>query len=89
MAVFDTMVRISHHGKMTHPQNEPVEIVISAFQGVRATARALGINDPSTISKWRKNRSIPSSRYQQILSKARELGLNLSAEDLIIGRKAS
>lgn len=68
----------------------PAERVIQAFHGVRATARALGRN-PSSISRWRKSREeggtggrVPSNIQESVLVLARERGVALTAEDLII-----
>lgn len=73
----------------------PAERVIDAFRGVRATARALGRN-PSSISRWRKPRDeggtggrVPSSLQAEVLQKAREAGIPLTAADLIEFRTAA
>ena len=73
----------------------PADRVIAAFQGVRATARALGRN-PSSISRWRKPRDeggtggrVPSALQSEILDAAKKAGLKLSAEDLIVASKAA
>lgn len=70
----------------------PAEYVIHVFRGVRAAARALG-RDPSSVSKWRlpKERKgcdgfVPGPVRQTILTKARELGLDIDSEDLDYGR---
>lgn len=70
----------------------PAEYVIHVFGGVRATARALG-KYPSTISKWQNYKDkegqigqIPTSAQKLILEKARELGLQISADELIYGK---
>lgn len=68
----------------------PADRVITAFGGVRATARALGRN-PSSISRWRKPREeggtggrVPSALQVDILNGAKAAGLSLTAEDLIV-----
>jgi len=73
----------------------PADRVISAFGGVRATARALGRN-PSSISRWRKPREeggtggrVPSSLQASILTGAKAAGLSLTAEDLIVATLAA
>ena len=73
----------------------PADRVISAFGGVRATARALGRN-PSSISRWRKPREeggtggrVPSSLQSEILQGAKSAGLTLTAEDLIVASLAA
>jgi transposase-like protein len=67
----------------------PAEKVIAAFGGVRATARALGINS-SSVSRWKMpaekrglDGRVPSVHQGPILRLAREAGLSLKAEDLI------
>ncbi len=76
-------------------QATPADKVIAAFQGVRATARVLGRN-PSSVSRWRKSREdggtggrVPSNLQEAVLLAARQQGLNLTAEDLIISSAAA
>jgi hypothetical protein len=65
----------------------PAEIVIKSFGGVHATSRAIG-RSASAISLWKKKDGlVPSSILQTVLLKARELNLDLCAEDLILGRE--
>lgn len=68
----------------------PADKAINAFGGVRALARALERN-PSSVVRWRKPKdeggsagAVPSALQGRILSMARERGLNLTAEDLIL-----
>lgn len=72
----------------------PADKVIAAFQGVRATARALNRN-PSSISRWRKSREdggtggrVPSGLQEVVLREARRRGLALTADDLILSSAA-
>lgn len=67
----------------------PAARVISAFGGVRATARIVRRNS-STISRWLKPRTdggtgglIPSSLQKAILDYAAANGIAISAGDLI------
>ena len=67
----------------------PADKVISAFGGVRATARLLELNS-SSVSRWRMPAEkrglagrVPSVHQGVILRLARERGLELSAADLI------
>lgn len=67
----------------------PADNVIQAFGGVRALARALGLNS-SSVSRWRMpsekrglSGRVPSIHQATILRIARERGLPLSAADLI------
>jgi hypothetical protein len=73
----------------------PAQYVIKVFKGVRATARALG-RSPSSVSKWTKSRElrgtggeIPRGALGPLLSKAKELGLDLNAQDLLLGREVA
>ncbi len=71
----------------------PADYVVRVFKGVRATARLIG-RSPTSVSKWTmpkakrgSNGMIPSQAQRIILLKARALGLDLTAEDLILGRE--
>lgn len=71
---------------------KPAEYVIHVFRGVSATARALG-RDRSSVCKWRLPRErrgcdgqVPGGVRQAILSKAKELGLDINSDDLDFGR---
>jgi hypothetical protein len=75
-------------------KSTPADKVIEAFDGVRATARALGRN-PSSVSRWRKSREdggtdgrIPSNLQEAVIQAARSRGLTLTAEDLIFSTAA-
>lgn len=67
----------------------PAARVITAFGGVRATARIIGRNS-STISRWLKPRAeggtgglIPSNLQKSILDHAAAQGMKITAVDLI------
>lgn len=69
----------------------PADIVISRFDGVRPLARLLG-KDPSTIHRWRMPASkgglegrVPSAVQSKLMDLARERGIALTADELIIG----
>lgn len=73
----------------------PAEHTIKQFGGVRALARALG-RYPSTISRWQKSRDVdgcegrvPTSVQRKILEIARERGLDITPNDLVLGRASS
>lgn len=73
----------------------PAEYVIRVFKGVRATARVLG-RSPSSVSKWTKSRAnrgtdgqIPRAAMWPLLAKAREMELDLSPNDLLLGREVA
>lgn len=70
----------------------PADYVIKAFGGVRATARAIG-RDKSSVSVWRQPRSkkgtgglIPHKAQPLVLRAAQDRGLDITPNDLIIGR---
>lgn len=63
----------------------PPEVVIREFGGVRKLARLLGKN-PSGISRWKRRKRVPTACQRRILELARERGVNITAEDLIMGR---
>jgi hypothetical protein len=76
------------------PNSTPADKVIKAFDGVRATARALGRN-PSSVSRWRMSREdggtggrVPSNLQESVLLEAQKRGLCLTAEDLILSTAA-
>jgi hypothetical protein len=70
---------------------KPAELVIEAFGGVRPLARLLG-KSPSTVCRWRADKphgtggAIPSSVQKRLLYMAGERGIELTAQDLIVGR---
>lgn len=73
----------------------PAQHVINTFKGVRAAARIIGCG-PMTVSRWcfpkekKGGEGRVGSAFQKtILLKARALGLDLTAEDLILGREIS
>lgn len=75
--------------KFTPAGTSPAARVITAFGGVRATARIV-LRNSSTISRWLKPRIdggtgglIPSSLQQAILDHARANDIAISAADLI------
>lgn len=70
----------------------PAQYVFFKFGGVRATARALGL-DPSGVCRWTKLRSVggrggdvPNSAQKKILILAKAASLDITPEDLIFGR---
>lgn len=67
----------------------PAAKVIKVFGGVRATARALGLN-ASSVSRWPKPAAqrglagrVPSMHQARILKIAKKTGLEITAADLI------
>lgn len=86
-----TNTRVSSSGGVVHLS--PAEYVIFCFQGVRATARAIG-RTPSAVSKWQKYKDkdgrvggVPRALQSDILAAAKKQGLDITADDLIYGRK--
>lgn len=63
----------------------PVQLVIRQFGGVRRLAKAIG-RDPAAVSRWQKNGTIPSSAQRRLLEIALELGIEITAHDIIFGR---
>lgn len=65
----------------------PAEYVIFKFGGVIRTAEALG-RDKSAISRWlhKPGGLIPNQMQATVLKRARELKIDITAEDLIVGR---
>lgn len=71
----------------------PAEYVIYIFGGVRKTARICG-RHYSSVSKWQNYvdsegqvGNIPTPVKPILLKEAKKLGLDLTAEDLIYGRR--
>lgn len=70
----------------------PAQYVVFAFGGVRRAARAIG-RSPCQLSKWPKPEEvkgcggrIPAKAQRTVLEVAKKLGIDISAEDLIMGR---
>lgn len=71
----------------------PAEYVIYAFGGVRKTARILG-RQPGAICKWRtrdsertEKGSVPGYLHKRIVEKAKDLGYDITYQDLAEGRE--
>jgi hypothetical protein len=52
------------------------------FGGIRPMAQALG-ESPSTVQTWKKTGRVPSIKQPDLLEKANELGLAVTAEDVV------
>jgi hypothetical protein len=70
----------------------PAEWVIRQFGGVSLLARAIG-RTPQAVSKWRASRwsqgtdgRIPGGLHEKILREAKRLELDVTVEDLVLGR---
>lgn len=64
---------------------DPPTYVIGLLGGPRATGRFVGRSHAAVI-KWRKVGMIPPECQRTLLLAARTHGLDLTAEDLILGR---
>lgn len=81
---------------LEYPMNaSPAEYVISVFGGVRALGRAIG-RSPGSVSRWQRAKSnrgtggdIPRAAQKLILDQAKKEGLDITANDLIHGRKVT
>ena len=69
----------------------PADRVITAFGGVRETARAVARN-PSSISRWRSSKEdggtggrVPGPIQGTVLAAAKQRGIQLTADDLMPG----
>ena len=59
--------------------------VIETFGGIRAMARTLGHKNPTTVQGWKERGFIPARHQTEVLARAREIGLDLRAEDFFPG----
>lgn len=77
----------------------PAECVMEAFDGVRETARILGINQGS-VSRWtdglepgekrlRRSGAVPIHHFERLLAEAQARGKNLTLEHLVFGRDSA
>lgn len=80
-------------GKVATRWISPAEYVIGVCGGTSKAAEVFGIL-PNYISSWKRSKDrkgcggeIPRSQQKLILLKARELGLDITAEDLVLGRE--
>lgn len=71
----------------------PAEYVVYVFKGVRKAGLALG-RSAAAVSKWNKSKKnkgsggrIPSVAQLSILKVAKKRGLDITPEDLVIGRE--
>ena len=56
--------------------------LFARFGGIRPMGRKLGI-DFSTVAGWKRARRVPAEHQPLILRRAEELGLGVTAEDVI------
>lgn len=58
----------------------PAQKILDRFGGLNAAARALGL-PVSTVQHWGITGFVPARRQPLVLEKARELGVDIKAED--------
>ena len=80
------MLHLWQYIDMETTSNTPYELCIQEFGGVRELARQIG-RDAGSVSKWRRQGTIPTSIQKKLLEKAWELNLNISAHELIFGKE--
>lgn len=59
-----------------------VNSIIAVFGGIRPTARALGIGNPSIVQGWIKRGRIPARHIRHIVETAAARGESISLERL-------
>jgi hypothetical protein len=64
----------------------PAQCVITAFGGVRATARAVG-RQPGAVIQWRRLGFVPPRIQATVLSMALAGQVAITAAELILGRE--
>ena len=64
----------------------PYDLCIAEFGGVRELARQIG-RDAGSVSKWSRKGTIPTSIQKKLLERAWDLGLQISAHELIFGKQ--
>lgn len=72
---------------------KPAEYIIHVFGGITAAANAIGL-DKSSVHKWKRPKEnkgcdglIPTHAQQKIIAIAKEKGLDITPNDLILGRE--
>jgi len=67
-----------------------MQTVFDKFGGTRPMAAHLN-EAPSTVNGWKSERRIPATKQPAVLAKAEELGLPVTAEDVVfpMGRVAA
>ena len=59
---------------------KPAERIIAAFGGLTKTAQALGL-PVTTVQGWKERGYIPAPRQGRVLSRARDLGVDITETD--------
>lgn len=86
--LMDIVLRMWQHQPMENLHIPPVEILISAFGGVRPLARAIS-RDPAAVCRWRKQGTVPTEMQRKILELAWDKGIAMTAHEMIFGRKTA
>jgi len=68
--------------RMSTDHTKPAKKIITAFGGINPAARALGLT-ASTVQGWWERGFIPAPRQAGVLSRARDLGLDITADDFM------
>lgn len=66
-------------------KKNPAEVVIEAFGGPTATAKALGVS-AQLVNYWKRMKRIPGTRQEDVLELAKKRGIELTAKDIVQGR---
>lgn len=71
----------------------PAQYVITQFDGIRETGRAIG-RDHTSVLRWLRTKEdggtgglIPSDNHRKILTEAKKRGLDITPDHLIYGDK--
>ena len=70
---------------MAKIKQTPYEVLTSEFGGVLELARQVG-RDAGSVSKWRKQVTIPSLIQRKVLETAWERGIKITVHAIIFGR---
>jgi len=64
----------------------PTEYFIHTFGGLRPAAMSIN-RTPSAVCQWRRHGMIPTAAMREIMLAAKAKGLDVTANDLVFGRK--
>lgn len=78
----------SDHYAVMSKRRTPYEVVIDKFRGVRKLAHALGIDNHTSVLRWKDKGLIPAHHQERVLTVAKERGIDLTAEEVIFGSPA-
>lgn len=66
----------------------PYQVVVRKFGGVRKLATALGIENHTSVLRWKGRGLVPAHHQEKVLTVAKERGIHLTAEEVIFGSSA-